>query len=204
MRKQRKLLMVLIMAAFLIWPQEKAEACGHEGWYFGGGYAQLFQVSPDKQFVASGTTGRSKVRFDTQFGGHMKVGYDWCGTRYGLEATVSYDRQRLNRLEKVQQFGGDLNSVIHLVETPGGLDFYLLAGLGITLLPEGPVENNSGAIGASVNAGPGIRYFIDKKKKVGLHFEVPVKYTLFFRNNLSARKTSVIGLPLRIGFTVGF
>lgn len=201
----KKLILVIAFLLFgIVTPWAKATACGHEGWYVGGGYTQLLQKSLDKQNLAPGIAATNTVRFDTRFGGSVKIGYDWCQTRYGLETTISYDKQRLNRFEMVHQFGADLNSVIHLIETRSGLDFYLLAGLGVTLLPEGPSNNNSGAIGAAVNLGPGFRYFLDKTRKAALHFEIPVKYTLFFGNNLSARKTAVYGLPIRIGFTIGF
>ena len=201
---QKIALLTALFLMILIGSGQEANACGYEGWYFGGGYTQLFQVSRDKQNVAAGIASSRRVPFANRFGGHLKVGHDWCGTRYGLEATIHYDKQRLNKTDMVHQFGGDLNSVIHLVETPGGLDFYLLAGLGVTLIPKEKTNNSTGAIGGSLNLGPGLRYFLDKKRKAALFVEIPAQATLFFGNNLSARKTSVLGIPLRIGFTVGF
>lgn len=183
----------------------RTQACGHEGWYAGFGYTQLVQFSPDRQLTAGGAAS-PRVDWRTRWGAHGRIGHDFCGSRWGMEVPVSLDRQRLNRNEIITQFGLDANAVFHIIETEGGTDFYWIAGTGMNIAREGPINNNSGAAGINLNFGPGFQYFIKRKKpNVAIGFSVPVKYTLYFGNNLSGnKKTSVIGFPLRFGFSVGF
>lgn len=182
-----------------------AYACGHEGWYVGAGYTQLIQFSPDHQLVAGGAAS-PKVDWNTRWGAHGRVGYDFCTSRWGVEVPFSFDRQRLNRREVINQIGIDANAIYHIVETEAGADFYWIVGSGVNMAFEGPVNNNTGTAGANLNFGPGFQYFIKKDKtQVALGISAPFKYTLYFGNNLSgAKKTSVIGVPFRVGFSLGF
>lgn len=202
MQKRFALLLFFGLLLFLRIP--KAHACGHEGWYGGIGYGQLFQFSPDKRLTAGGGSSANNVSFKTRYGGYAKIGYDWCGTRYGIEFPFSYNRQRLNRQNMIHLFGMDVNAVIHLVETEGGADFYWIAGTGMNIVPRDVASNTRKAVGINLNFGPGFQYFISKKPRVALGVSVPLKYTLYFGSNLSARKTQVIGVPFLVGFTVGF
>lgn len=182
-----------------------AHACGHEGWYTGLGYTQLLQFSPDRQLTVGGGT-TPKVDWNTRWGTHLRVGKDFCESRWGVEVPISFDRQRLNRREVINQIGIDANAIFHIIETEGGGDFYWIAGSGLNIAMEGPTNNNSGAAGINLNFGPGYQYFIKHHKpKVAIGVAVPIKYTVYFGNNLSGnKKTSVIGLPVRVGFSVGF
>lgn len=182
-----------------------AYACGHEGWYAGAGYTQLLQFTPDNQLTAAGGT-PPKVDWDTRWGAHTRVGYDFCASRWGVEIPLSFDRQRLNRREVINQIGIDANAIFHILETAGGSDFYWMAGGGMNIAMEGPVNNNTGAGGINFNFGPGFNYFIKQSKtKVAVGVSLPFKYTLYFRNNLSgSKKTTVFGFPFRVGFSIGF
>lgn len=204
---KRLKLLILVLSVVGPWSMVPgpANACGHEGWYAGLGYTQLVQATPDRQLIAGGGAS-PKVDWNTRWGAHGKVGYDFCGTRWGVEVPVSLDRQRLNRQEVVNQIGLDANALYHIVETETGIDFYWIAGSGLNIAFEGPINNNTGTAGANLNFGPGFQYFIKKEKtKVALAVSVPFKYTLYFGNNLSgAKKTSVIGVPFRVGFSLGF
>lgn len=189
----------------IIFDVSKVYACGHEGWYAGLGYTQLIQFSPDRQLTAAGGT-TPKVDWDTRWGVLGRIGYDFCGSRWGVEVPISLDRQRLNRREVINQFGLDANALFHIVETEAGSDFYWIVGTGMNIAMEGPTNNNTGAAGINLNFGPGYQYFLKQgKPKITIGLAVPLKYTLYFGNNLSGnKKTSVIGLPFRVGFSVGF
>ncbi|MBI4125010.1 MAG: hypothetical protein HY466_03645, partial [Deltaproteobacteria bacterium] len=182
-----------------------AHACGHEGTYAGLGYTQLIQFSPDHQLVAAGGTS-PRINWSTRWGTHLRVGHDFCQSRWGFEVPFSLDRQRLNRNEFIHQIGIDANAIYHILETEGGIDFYWIGGTGLNFTTEGAVSNNTGATGINLNFGPGFQYFVKQAKpNVAIGLAVPVKYTLYFGNNLSGNKrTSVIGLPIRVGFSVGF
>lgn len=197
-------LFIIIAAAVTFIFSYKSHACGHEGWYGGVSYMQLFQFSPDNQLVGGGIGNSAKVNFRTRYGAMVKAGKDFCGSRFGVEFPFSYNRQRLNRQEMINVFGMDANAVIHLVETVGGADFYLIAGTGINFIPRGNTGNMSKALGVNLNFGPGFQYFISKKPKIALGVSIPLKYTLYFGNNLSAKKTQVLGFPIAVGFTVAF
>lgn len=188
----------------LVYGLPEVNACGHDGWFVGAGYTQLLQYTPDKQLVAAGVTPTRKVDWNTRWGGYAKAGYDFCGSRWGVEVPISYNRQRLNRAELVHLFGFDANAIFHIVETEGGADFYWIAGTGMNIVTEGRVNNNSGAGGINLNFGPGFQYFLKKgKTKVAIGISVPLKYTLYFGHHLSRGHTSVIGVPIQVGLTVG-
>ena len=106
---------ILALALFLlIFSIAKAHACGHEGTYAGLGYTQLFQFSPDRQLVATGGTS-PKVNWNSRWGAHLRLGHDFCQSRWGVEFPFSFDRQRLNRNEFINQIGIDSNSYSKIV-----------------------------------------------------------------------------------------
>ena len=180
-----------------------ARACGHEGWYTGGGYSQLFQFSPDHQLTGGGIPS-PKINWETRWGGYAKLGYDFCGSRWGVEVPFSWNRQRLNHFDNVSVIGIDANAIFHVIETEAGADFYLTGGSGMNIVTEGTINDNSGDAGVNFNFGPGFQYFVSKKPRVAIGIAVPVKYTLYFGNHLSRNHTSVFGVPVQVGFTIGF
>ena len=202
--KRQILLLLLLAGSFCFLFSSPTQACGHEGWYFGTGYSQLLQYSPNNQLTATDVPSPGRIDFKTRWGGYAKVGYDFCASRWGIELPVSLNRQRLNRSEMVNVIGVDLNALFHIIETQNGIDFYWIGGTGMNIITDGPINNNTGAGGINFNFGPGFQYFFDQKRNISLNFSVPVKYTLYFGSHLSQGHTSVIGIPILAGFTVGF
>lgn len=196
--------LLLALASSTLFIPTGAQACGHEGFYVGGGYSQLFLWSQDKQIIGGGLS-NNPIRMRTRFGGYGKFGYDFCKSRMGIEVPLAFDRQRLNRVENVNVFSADTNAIIHLIETEKGADFYWIIGTGFNLMTEGSLNNNSRAKGINANFGPGFQYFLSKgDTKAAIGISVPVRYTFYFGNNLSRDVTKVLGFPIRVGFTVGF
>lgn len=205
MRKSRFYLYLLSMLVLSpLFVASGVQACGHEGFYFGGGYSQLFLWSQDKQIIGGGLS-NNPIRMRTRFGAYGKIGYDFCQSRMGIEFPFAFDRQRLNRVENVSVFSADTNAVIHLIETEKGADFYWIIGTGFNMMTEGSLNNNSRARGINANFGPGFQYFLSKgATKAAIGISVPVRYTFYFGNNLSRDVTKVLGFPIHVGFTVGF
>ncbi|MDO8527855.1 MAG: hypothetical protein Q7T03_09235 [Deltaproteobacteria bacterium] len=197
-------LVFLLVCCLEVLVPATSNACGHEGFYIGGGYQQLFQFSPDRQLVGGGAVSPGKIDWRTRWGFYGKAGYDFCESRWGVELPVSYNRQKLNRAETVSVIGVDLNAIFHIIETPGGLDFYWIGGSGMNIVTDGQVKNNSGSGGVNINFGPGLQYFISKKPKVAMGISVPFKYTLYFGDHLSKNITQVFGIPIMAGATIGF
>jgi len=203
----KTLLSILIaLGTLLFFPFSQAQACGHEGLYTGVGYTQLFQYSSEDQLSVPAVTTASKIDWNSRFGGYLKFGYDYCSSRWGIEVPLGFDQQRLNMSEIVNIFTVDVNAVFHILETRGGVDFYWIGGLGGSYAAEGPIEDNSEALGVNLNFGPGFQYFINNgKKKVAAGISIPVRYTLYLGNNLSGGgRTSVLAFPIRVGLTIGF
>lgn len=183
-----------------------ARACGHGGWYAGTGYAQMFSYSFDNQLAGGGASSQlGNVNFRTRFGGYVKVGRDFCTSRFGFEIPFSYNRQRLNRSEVINVFTLDGNAVIHLLQTSKGGSIYWIVGTGFSRISEGSLANNTDAVGVNLNTGPGFQlFFKNNKPKMSLGISFPLTYTLYFGNNLSKRMTQVFSAPIHVGFTVGF
>ena len=185
----------------------EANACGHEGGYFGLAYTQLVQFSPEKRYVSPGIPPASvdKISLGSRYGGQIKIGYDFCGTRFGIEMPIGINYQMLNEVDRVLFLSLDTNAIIHIVETEEGADFYWIVGVGANIATEGTIKDNSKAGGMNVNFGPGFQYFFARgKRRAAIGISIPVKYTLYIGNNLSRNNTSVIGVPVQVGFTVGF
>ncbi|MDO8493972.1 MAG: hypothetical protein Q7S68_01370 [Deltaproteobacteria bacterium] len=202
----------LLLAAILLFAGvaslligSEARACGHEGFYTGLGYSQLFQYTPDKQLAVSTVGSTSRVDWNSRFGGYVKFGYDFCASRWGVEVPLNVDQQRLNQQELVYVMTGDANAIFHIAETRKGLDFYWIGGLGGNYVTEGIIKDKSRAIGVNLNFGPGFQYFIKRgEQKIGIGLSIPARATLYFGNNLSKNKTAVFAVPFRVGLTVGF
>lgn len=190
---------------FLTGIVSSAYPCGHEGAYFGLSYNQLFLFSFDKPLTAGSGKGLRKIEWGSRFGGLAKFGYDFCKTRFGIEVPLGWARQKLNREEDVDLISGDANLIFHILETEEGADFYWIGGLGASFVTEGTVKDRSRALGMNFNFGPGFQYFFARgMHRAAVHFAVPAKFILFFGNNLSKDTTSVIGIPLQVGFTMSF
>lgn len=197
-------LLLLLFWAFFTTPQS-GYTCGHEGFYLGLGYSQLLMWSPDKRLVSGNLASNQNVKWDTRYGGYGKFGYDFCGSRMGVEVPVSYDRQKLNRLEMVNVFNSDLNAIIHLVETNSGWDFFWILGTGFSFITEGGSDNDSSTAGVNFNVGPGLRYyFLNGNNKTAVELSVPARYSFYLGHHLSNNTTQVLGIPIRFGLTFGF
>src|SRR3989338_5878640 len=105
----------IVLFVFLLSPL-KTLACGHEGWFAGVGYTQLLQFSPDTQFTAAAANA-GKIDWDSRWGIHARVGYDFCASRWGVEMPIGFDHQRLNQQEFVNVIGVDANALFHIIET---------------------------------------------------------------------------------------
>ena len=203
--KKTLLTTIVTLGALLLLPTPTAQACGHEGFYTGVGYTQLFQYTPDKQLAVATVGSTSRVDWNSRFGGYLKFGYDFCASRWGVEVPLGMDQQRLNQQELVYVLTGDVNAIFHIAETRKGIDFYWIGGLGGNYVSEGTIKDKSRAVGTNLNFGPGFRYFIKNgKQKVGIELAMPARATLYFGNNLSRNKTAVFALPIRIGLTTTF
>lgn len=196
---------IAVVALGLFSRVSEVHACGHEGPYVGLGYTQLFLFSHEGQLVAGGSNPAQPISFDSRVGGQAKFGYDFCASRFGIEVPFGFAVQQLNRSETVHVYSLDTNAIIHIVETEQGADFYWIAGIGINIISEGTVNNNTGGAGMNVNFGPGFQYFFARgKHRSAFSISIPFKYTLYVGDNLSANTTSVYAVPIQLGFTFGF
>ncbi len=185
----------------------EARACGHEGGYVGLAYTELLQFSNDKRYVSPTLPPASvdKISFSPRYGGQLKLGYDFCGTRYGIEMPIGINYLVLNELDRVLFLSLDTNAIIHIAETEEGADFYWIAGMGTSIATEGSIKDSSKAGGVNFNFGPGFQFFFAQgKRRAAFGISIPVRYTLYMGNNLSRNNTSVFAVPVNIGFTVGF
>ena len=189
------------MLALFVATSSKASACAHNGFYFGGGYTQQFLFTPEHRLTLGGG---SRVNFGIPISAYALWGYDFCGTRWGIQMPVEYSTFRLNRSERVGMMGASVEGVYHLVEWADGFDFHLVGGIGGQYLTEGAINDRTESVGMTVAAGPGISWFFGKNHHFSLTSQFPLRAIIFFGNRLSANHTTVIDLPLRLGFTVGF
>lgn len=180
-----------------------ALACGHDGFYVGVGYTQLFMFTLEDR-LSSGDLGR--IHFSPGFGAHALIGYDFCGSRWGIQMPFEFTRQRLNYAEWVNQFGSSLEGVFHLVEWGNGLDIHLVGGAGWAYLSEGSIQNRTASAGITVDLGPGLSYYFSRTEKISaaLALEVPFRMINYFGNHLSANGTTIFAIPVRISIQVGF
>ena len=202
----KRIALLSLLLVLCVFGERKLYACGHEGPYVGLAYTQLIQHTRDNRYIGStSTTTAQKISWGSRYGTQVKFGYDFCGTRFGVEMPIGVNYQLLNNADDVLVLNLDTNLIIHIIETEGGLDFYWIAGVGATVVTEGDIDDNSKAGGISGNFGPGVQYFFNQgKHRSAIGLSIPVKYTMYVGDNLSKDRTSVIGVPVNIGFTIGF
>jgi hypothetical protein len=205
MKNGRFLIVVLTFSFALIFAPKLTEACGHDGFFIGGGYQQMFMYTPEDQLTGGGGIVSQQIKFGPGFGMHLLLGYDFEGSRWGIQAPLGYSYIRLNEAEWVHYFDIDVEGILHLAYWENGVDLYLVGGAGGSFLTEGSVSNNSRASGINVGIGPGFSYFFARGKNKGsLYIQVPVRMVHFFGNNLSSNGTTLLQVPIRLGISVGF
>lgn len=192
--------LVFVLTPFTV---PTAWACGHDGFYVGAGYEQLFLYTTESR-LSGGSLGR--ITFGPGFGGSALLGYDFCGSRWGIQMPFEFSRFRLNNEEWVNSLGSSLEGVLHLAQWQNGLDIHLVGGAGWSYLTEGSVPNRTANAGITASLGPGVSYFIPDTKKVSIAIvaELPFRMIYYFGDRLSANGTTVLGIPLRLSVEVGF
>lgn len=200
--RYRSILAAAALAAALFVAPARALACGHDGFYIGAGYTQLFMLTTEHRL---GNTGQ-RINFGPGFGANALVGYDFCGSRWGIQLPFEFTRLKLNKSEWVNQFGSSIEGVLHLVEWPNGLDVHLLAGAGWTYITEGQYDDRTAAAGLTVSAGPGLSYYFSRTETLSaaLALELPFRWIYYFGSHLSSNGTSIVAFPVRLSIQVGF
>ena len=206
MRMKTKILFVCAVFISLVFSQRSVFACGHDGFFFGGGYQQLFMWTPEDQLRAPGTISSAQIVFGPGYGAHLLVGYDFKGSRWGIQMPLGYSNLKLNRTERVNYFDGAVEGIFHIAAWDNGIDLNLIGGIGVSALMEGPVDNNTGAIGMNFGIGPGFNWFFHRGEKVrsSVYVQVPIRAVIFFGDNLSKNHTTALQFPIRVGVSVGF
>ncbi len=196
------LLMVALICGLFFASPSRVCACGHDGFYAGLGYEQLFLYTPERRL---GLTDE-RVSFGPGIGAHALIGYDFCGSRWGIQLPFEYARIKLNKSEWVNQFASSVEGVLHLKEWKNGLDVHLLGGVGWSYLSEGKIADRTACAGISVSFGPGISYYFSRTERISaaVNLDVPFRWIYYFGDHLSANGTSVIAFPIRLGVQVGF
>ena len=197
------LLLLGTLVVLFAWRPQPALACGHDGVFMGVGYTQLFMYTPEHSLGAP-TSGR--VYFSPGYGANATVGYDFCGSRWGIQMPFEFVRLKLNHAEWVNQFGSSVEAILHLVESDSGWDFHLLGGVGWSRISEGAINDRSNAYGITASLGPGVSYFFARGERVSaaLALEVPFRMIYYFGDRLSANGTTIIAFPIRLSIQVGF
>lgn len=204
MRKNRVLLLlsVFLVSSFLSYPAA-CLACGHEGFYTGLGYTQLFMWTTEHQRSLAASP---RIHFGPGYGAHAVIGYDFCGSRWGIQLPFEFSRQRLDRIEWTNQFGSQVEAVVHLAAWQNGLDVHLVGGVGWAYLTEGRIDNQSNSGGISVGLGPGLSYYFHRDEKIStaLAVEAPFRMIYYFGSRLSQGGTTVLAFPIRLSIQLGF
>lgn len=204
MSRNRALLLVLgVLAVLSAWRPHLAQACGHDGFYMGVGYTQLFMFTNERSRSAAPT---GRVRFGPGYGANAVIGYDFCGSRWGIQLPFEFARLKLNRSEWVNQFGSSVEGVLHLAEWENGVDFHLLVGAGWSYISEGKIDDRSSAAGITASFGPGVSYYFSRTEKISaaVSVELPFRMIYYFGDNLTAGGTTVIAAPIRLNLQIGF
>ena len=203
MRIRTALAVLIAAAATLLLAPTPARACGHDGFYMGLGYEQMFMFTPEHRL---GGGNQPRITFSPGMGGNAVVGYDFPGSRWGIQLPFEFARQKLNHSEWVNQYNVSLEGVFHIKEWDNGIDFHIVGGAGWTYLDEGKLSDNSSGPGMIVSAGPGMSYYFSRTEKVSgaLAVEMPLRYLYYFGSHLSYGGTSIFGIPIRISLQVGF
>jgi len=194
----------LLFTLLSIFPLESAKACGHDGFYLGGGYMQQILTTSEKRLSAVGNS--EKIVFGPAIGLHVVLGYDFCGSRWGIQMPLDWSTFRLNEEERVQMMGGAVEGVFHIASWDNGADIHLVGGVGLNLITEGAIANVSQNAGINFGVGPGFSWYFLRNKRVTANFtlDVPIRMIYFFGSRLSANKTIAISVPVRLGVTFGF
>ena len=194
---------IIISVAFL---QREATACGHDGFFIGGGYQQMFMYTSEDQLVGNQQFASRHITFGPGFGAHLLFGYDFEGTRWGIQLASGYSNFKLNQTERVNYFDTAVEGILHLVSWENGIDINIIGGFGPSFLLEGPFNNNSGAVGLNMGIGPGFNWFFHRGEKVrsSVYLQVPVRAVIFFGDNLSKNHTTALQVPIRAGVSIGF
>lgn len=181
----------------------KTFACGHNSFYLGAGYEQLFMYTSEDR-LSAGELGR--ITFTPGYGGNVVLGYDFCGSRWGIQIPFEMTRQKLNHQEWVNQMGSSIEGVLHLAEWSNGIDVHLVGGVGWSYISEGSLDNRGAGTGITVSFGPGISYFFHRTEKFSsaIVFEVPLRVINYFGEHLSAKGTTLFAVPLRLSVQFGF
>lgn len=192
--------LVLLAAPFL---PTAALACGHDGVYFGLGFEEMYMVTTEHRL---GAGNQPRVHFSPGFGANAILGYDFCGSRWGIQAPFEYSRQKFDYAEWVDQFNISFEGVVHLAEWSNGVDIRLVGGAGWSYLSEGKLSNRSTAKGIIAQFGPGLAYYFSRTEKVSaaLVAELPFRMIHYFGENLSSHGTTLFAVPLRLSLQVGF
>lgn len=192
---------MLIFASILI--PEKAFSCGHEGFFMGLGYSQLFQYTTEHE---NNPAVSRRITFGPGYGAHAVIGYDFKGTRWGMQFPFEFEMLKLNGDEWVQSYSNELEAIFHIVEWDSGFDIHLVGGAGWTYLTEGKLDNNSNSVGVIASLGPGFSWYFTRTEKVSgsLTMEVPFRFVHYFKDRLSAGGTTAVAFPIRLGVQIGF
>jgi hypothetical protein len=194
-----------LVISFVIAPKV-VSACGHDGFFIGGGYQQMFMYTPEDQLRGAGQLTSSQITFGPGFGAHLLFGYDFEGSRWGIQMPFGYSNFKLNRSERVNYFDTAVEGILHLASWENGIDVNLVGGIGVSILPEGPNDNNTGALGMNFGIGPGFNWFFHRSESISssVYVQVPIRVVLFFGDNLSKNHTTALQVPIRVGVSLGF
>lgn len=194
----------MTMVLFILFPQASF-ACGHDGFFFGGGYAQSHLFTHETRFFANSNVNR-RITFGPGFGGHAVLGYDVCKTRWGFQVPVEFVSLRINGNERTQLLTVNSEVIYHIASWENGIDVHLVAGGGINYLREGETFDRSASYGANINVGPGVSWYFARAKTLSgaLTLQIPIRSILFFGDRLTRNNTLVFVIPVRFGMTFGF
>jgi len=203
--KTRILLTVLAVTLVItVFAPGRAHARGHDGFYMGVGVLTMPQFSTEHRMTVLGGSS-PRLKFYPGFGGWLLLGYDIPNSMWGIQMPFEYQYFKLNGQEWTSQIGSTLEAVMRVAQWANGWEFHVLGGLGWPHLFEGKIGNQTAATGMTAEIGPGFSWFFKRDdSRASLTFELPLRYTYFFGNNLSRNGTSVFAIPVRIGVTFAF
>lgn len=178
-------------------------ACGHDGLFIGGGYAQSHLFTYERRFLPISNV-NERVSFGPAFGGHAVIGYDFCKTRWGIQFPAEFVTLRLNN-ERTQLLTVNAEAIYHLASWDNGMDVHLVGGGGVNYLREGETFDRSASVGANMTLGPGVSWFFSRGALSGaITLQIPFRSILFFGDNLTENQTLTFMIPIRFGMTFGF
>lgn len=198
---------IAISVLMLVWgvlSSRSALACGHDGFFIGAGYQQLFMYTTESQLTGQQQLRDQQISFGPGYGAHLLLGYDFESSRWGIQFPAGYDYMRLNHSEWVHHFDVSAEAILHLAAWDNGIDISLVGGVGASIMPEGQIDNNSGAVGIHGGIGPAFNYFfMDGETKGSIYIQVPIRIVNYFGDNLSRNGTTALQIPIRLGISFG-